>query len=85
MTRANGEVSLLPSGSPKTILEEVRHLLDHDIAENVAILVRTNREADDCERLVCRLGYRTFPARMRCLADGWALIAKRRCGSSMWP
>ena len=29
------------------------------IAENVAILVRTNREADDCERLVRGLGYRT--------------------------
>ena len=57
--RANGEVSLSPSGSPKAILEKTRHLLGGGIAENVAILVRTNREADDCERLVRGLGYRT--------------------------
>ena len=59
VTRANGEVSLSPSGSPKAILEKLRHLLGGGIAENVAILVRTNREADDCERLVRGLGYRT--------------------------
>ena len=59
VARANGEVSFSPSGSPMSILEEVRHLLVGDIAENVAILVRTNREADDCERLVRGLGYRT--------------------------
>ena len=59
VTRTNGEVSLSPSGSPKAILEKVRHLLGGGIAENVAILVRTNREADDCERLVRGLGYRT--------------------------
>ena len=58
-TRANGEVSLSPSGSPKAILEKARHLLGGGVAENVAILVRTNREADDCERLVRGLGYRT--------------------------
>ena len=59
VTRANGEVSLSPSGSPKAVLEKVRHFLGGGIAENVAILVRTNREADDCERLVRGLGYRT--------------------------
>ena len=59
VTRANGEVSLSPSGSPKAILGKARHLLGGGIAENVAILVRTNREADDCERLVRGLGYRT--------------------------
>ena len=59
VTRANGEVSLSPSGSPKAILEKTRHLLGGGVAENVAILVRTNREADDCERLVRGLGYRT--------------------------
>ena len=59
VTRMNGEVSLSPFGSPKAIMEKVRHLLGGGIAENVAILVRTNREADDCERLVRGLGYRT--------------------------
>ena len=59
VTRANGEVSLSPSGTPKAVLGKVRHLLGEDVAENVAILVRTNREADDCERLVRGLGYRT--------------------------
>ena len=59
VAHANGEVSLSPSGSAKALLEEVRYLLGGGIAENVAILVRTNREADDCERLVRGLGYRT--------------------------
>ena len=56
--RTNGEVSLSSSGSPMAILGKVRHLLGEGIAENVAILVRKNREADDCERLVRGLGYR---------------------------
>ena len=59
VTRANGEVTLSPADGPKVVLECVRHLLGDGVAENVAILVRTNREADACERLVRGLGYRT--------------------------
>ena len=59
VARANGEVTLSPADGPKAVLERVRHLLGDEVAENVAILVRTNREADACERLVRRLGYRT--------------------------
>ena len=57
--RANGEVTLSTGDSENAVLGKVRHLLDGEVAENVAILVRTNHEADAYERLVHGLGYRT--------------------------
>ena len=57
--RANGEVTMLSVSVSESIVDRLRHLLGGNIAENVAILVRTNSEADAYERLVRGLGYRT--------------------------
>ena len=59
VNRANGHVTLSAADSPDDVVGRVRQLLETGDAENVAILVRTNREADMYERHVRGLGHRT--------------------------
>jgi len=58
VTRANGILTLEHSSGRDLLATHLRSLLDSHIAENVAILVRTNQEADWHERHVRQLGYR---------------------------
>ena len=79
----SGKTEMLsPDDSPKAVLETVRHLLGDNVAENVAILVRTNREADDCERLVRGLGYRTVKVSGRDLFAYPTMRMRKRFGRS---
>lgn len=58
VTRANGELTLSAETSGAAVVGRVRQLLDSGVAENAAILVRNNADADRFEELVRPLGYR---------------------------
>ena len=58
VTRANGEVTLSAETSGTAVVGRVRQLLDTGVAENAAILVRNNADADRFEELIRPLGYR---------------------------
>lgn len=53
-----GDLAIFRSNHSEDILQSVRHLLDSGCAENVALLVRTNIEADAFEGLIKPLGHR---------------------------
>lgn len=55
---ANGELLASPLRSQRTVMGNVRHLLESGTAENVAILVRRNADADALEEEVCQMGFR---------------------------
>lgn len=56
--RRDGEVTMSGETSDAAVVRRVRALLASGTAENVAILVRKNGDADHYEQLVRKLGYR---------------------------